>query len=445
MKLLHTLHNFGKKIHFPDELGLVARGARSSFVLQAMGLGLGYAVHVVLARWMGAADYGAYTYVLAWASLLAIPAGMGFPIALVRFVPEYRVGEQWGALRGMLQWSTAGVLVAGTTLAVIAIALMTWLDPAGQGRYTSLFWLGIWLIPLQALLNLIGGIYRGLHRLGLAYAIRVSRHAVMLALIVAIGTSGMGLTSVWALGASLAAALVVLFVMSGMLVSRVPEPVRTAQATYSPGAWVRVSLPLLLVGGFVLVLNQTDLVMLGALLGPRDVGLYQAASRTAALAGLIPVAIAAAADPMVARLFAEGDRARLQRLASVAVRWTTGAAVVAFLLFTGFGRLVLGVFGEAFTVSYTVLLLLAGGQVVFAGFGLAAGLLNLTGHQQHGMLIFGGTALLNVVLNAVGIMLYGRLGAAGATAVSFAVMGMALWLVAKKKVAIDASIFSAWR
>ncbi len=432
-----------KRLRFPDELTLVARGAGWSFLWQGVGLGLGYLVHVVLARLLGAADYGVYTYVLAWASLLSIPAGMGLPIMVVRFVPEYHVGEQWGWLRGLLQWGSTRVLAVGVGLALAALALTTLLDAEGTGVYTRPLRIGLWLVPVQALLSVTAGVYRGFHWIGRAYAIRALRHAAMLALVFALWASGLTLTSRYALGAVLAAALLVLLVMGGALWRRVPVLVRQARAVYSPGPWLRVSIPLLLVGGFVMVLYQTDIVMVGSLLGPRQAGLYQAASRTAALAGLIPVAIAAAADPMLARLYAEGDHARLQRLASVAVRWTAGAALAAGIFFVILGRPVLSLFGDAFVASYGVLILLAGGQIIFAAFGLAAGLLNLTGHQQWGMLIFGGSALLNVGLNAVGILLLGLIGAALATATSFAVMGVALWLQARKKVGIDASVFYA--
>ena len=445
MKPSRALHVLRERFQLPGELGLVARGASWSFVLQGAGLGLGYGVHVVLARWLGAADYGVYTYVLAWASLLAIPAAMGLPLLVVRFVPQYRVGEQWDRLRGLVQWGSTRVPAAGVGVALAGVVLVTLMDPAGTGAYTRPLRVGLWLVPVQALLSVVGGIYRGFHWIGHAYALRLLRHATMLVLLVVLWKSGPVLTSLEALGAVLAAALLVLLGMGGALWHRMPVPVRQARPVYLPGPWLRVSIPLLLVGGFVMVLNQTDILMLGSLLGPEEAGLYQAASRTAALAGLVPVAIAAAADPMLAQLYAEGEHHRLQRLASVAVQWTAGAALAAAVFFIVLGRPVLAFFGEDFVASYGVLVILAGGQVFFAGFGLAAGLLNLTGHQQWGMLIFGASALLNVVLNGVGIVLLGRPGAALATATAFAVMGIALWRLAKKKVGIDASIiFAIW-
>ena len=48
-----------------------------------------------------------------------------------------------------------------------------------------------------------------------------------------------------------------------------------------------------------------------------------------------------------------------------------------------------------------------------------------------------------ITVNVLGMMLLGRLGAAFATAASYAVMGFALWVLAKKKVGIDASIVYA--
>ncbi len=443
MKPSQVLHRLRARFRLPGELGLVARGAGWSFVLQGAGLALGYAVHVLLARWLGAGGYGVYTYVLAWASLLAIPAGMGFPLLVVRFVPEYSTGQQWDRLRGLLQWGATRVPAVGAVLALLALAVAALFD--GDSVYSRPLRIGLWLVPAQALLAVIGGMYRGFHWIGRAYAIRVLRHAVMLALLFVLWIAGLTLTSRMALGAVLAAALLVLLMMGSLLWRRVPAAIRQARAAYVPRQWLRVSIPLLLVGGFVMVLNQTDIVMIGSLLGPREAGLYQAASRTAALAGLVPIAVAAAAEPMLARLYAEGDRARLQRLASVCVQWTAGAALMAALFFIVLGRPVLAFFGEDFVASYSVLLILAGGQFFFAAFGVAAGLINLTGHQQWGMLIFGGSALLNVALNGIGILIWGYLGAALATATAFTVMGIALWIVAKKKVGIDASIIYAMR
>lgn len=445
MKRFQTLQLLFNKRQEGGEWELVARGAVASVILQAVGLGLGFAVHIFFARWMGTREYGIYTYVLAWVSLLAIPAALGFPLLVVRFIPEYSNGAQWNLLRGLVQWGGTRILLVGFGLALTGMALVILFDMDRTSVYTGPLLLGLWLVPFQALLQFVAGGYQGLHRVGRAYLIPVFRHVLVLSIVFVMWTGGFIPSSLHALGATLVAVLVVLGIQGWDLWWKIPAAARKAMASQVPRVWLRISMPLLLVGGFVVVLNQTDLVMVGSWLGPHEAGLYRAASRTAGLTALVPIAVAAAADPMLARLYAEGDPARLQQLASSAVAWAVGGAVAVAVFFGLAGGWILGLFGDAFVAGYGVLIILVGGQVGHAGVGLAASLLNLTGHEQWGMRIFGGGALLNVVLNAVGILLWGSLGTAVATAVSLVAMSAALWLLAKKKTGIDASVFYAVR
>lgn len=433
----------GDRKLWPDELGLVARGAGHSFVLQGIGLGLGYVVHVLFARWLGALEYGVYTYVLAWIGLLAVLASTGIPMLVVRFVPEYRVGRQWALLRGLIRWSSLHILAVGTGLVLLGMVLVWWFDDELAGAYASAFYVGLWIVPLQALLSVAGGMYRGFHRIGRAYVSPVLRHSLSLLLVFVLWWSGTSLTSVHVLGAALAAAVLVLAYQAEGLRRGIPPAAKKASPSYKTRTWLHVATPLLLVGSFLMVLHQADILMVGAWLGPLEAGLYRAASRTAALGSIVPVAVSAAAEPMIARLYAEGDRDRLQRLASVVVRWATGASAGVAVVFVIVGRFVLALFGEAFVAAYGVLVILAIGQVGNAAVGIAAGLLNLTGHQKTGMFIFGGCALLNIVFNAVGIMLWGSLGAAVATTLSFVLKSALLWQLARKKVEVDASIVYA--
>ncbi len=445
MKPWQAIFHRWKRFQASDELTLVARGAGSSLVVQGLGLGLGYAAHVLLARWMGAAGYGVYTYVLAWAALLAVPAGGGLSLLVVRFVPEYRVREAWGLLRGLLQWGTAQALAVGVALALAASALVLLLDPSASGAYTRPLLVGLWMVPLQALLNLTSGVFQGLYRAGRAHALAALRHALVLAGAFALWRWGGGLTALAALLVTLAAALAVLALQGRPLLRALPAPALPAEAAYERPTWRRVALPLLLVSGFILILNQTDILMVGSLLGPREAGFYRAASKTASLVGIVFVAAVAAAGPLMAALHAEGARARLQRLASAVAHgifWPSLALVLALALFAG---PVLRLFGPDFGEARWVLIVLALGQLANAGAGLAATVLNLTGYQRWGASIFGWSALLNVALNAAGIALLGLLGAAAATALTTACTGVAFCLLARRKLRLDPSIVYALR
>src|SRR3954452_15342628 len=45
--------------------GGLARGASVAFLLQGLGAGLAFAMQVLLGRWMGASDYGTYSFTVA--------------------------------------------------------------------------------------------------------------------------------------------------------------------------------------------------------------------------------------------------------------------------------------------------------------------------------------------------------------------------------------------
>ena len=57
-------------------------------VIRALGGVILYMSQIVLARWMGKADYGIYSFVWAWVWLAAVLAGSGLPSAAYRFIPQ---------------------------------------------------------------------------------------------------------------------------------------------------------------------------------------------------------------------------------------------------------------------------------------------------------------------------------------------------------------------
>src|ERR1700722_317067 len=89
-------------------LGVLARGVGIGFALQAAGAALAFLMQLCLARWLGATAYGTYTFVIAWSGILAIAAGMGFPMLVLRVLPDYSIRGDWARVRGVLATSLVG-------------------------------------------------------------------------------------------------------------------------------------------------------------------------------------------------------------------------------------------------------------------------------------------------------------------------------------------------
>ncbi|BBL81901.1 flippase [Thermus thermophilus] len=419
-----------------DILATLARGAGIAFVIQATGTGLKYLTQVLLARWMGATEYGVYAYAFTWANLLSVFATLGFTTGVLRFVPEYLAKKDWAHMRGLIRRVRQLVLLAGIVLAAVGgLALIVLRSPQMD---VSTLLLGMGLVPLLALMSMQMEMVRGMQRIALAYA-----PPMLLQPVLALGTAfivlkAMGaLTSVATIGAFMLAVLVVLGVQSQGLIRVLPREALLAPPSYETVGWLRVSFPLLLVSGSLIVLNQSDILMIGIFIGPKEAGIYTAATKTAALVSFVLVAVNAIAAPMISEFHAKGDREKLQEMVSAAAQWMFWPSLGATLGLALFGRAVLGFFGPEFAEGYWALVLLALGQLVNASVGPVGYLMSLTGHQNLSAWVYGLSALVNIGLNALLIPIWGLVGAALATMTTMVLWNVWLYALVRRLLGIS--------
>jgi O-antigen/teichoic acid export membrane protein len=419
----------------------LARGAMFALVIQVLGAGLAYLSQVAFARWMGLAQFGRYTYLLAWATIFAFLTGLGFPLSVLRFIPEYRALGDQQRLHGLVNLSRAAVLGVGLGLAAIGSALALALD---AGTATTAVVAAAWLVPLGGLINLDLAIIRAGGRVIGAYAPSlVIRPLVILLAAGAIWTARGRLTADTGLLITVGAFLLVALLQSRLVGEIAPRRIRRGHAIYEPHGWLRVSAPLLLVAGFQIALAQTDLLIVGSARGVRDAGLYSAASKTATLVGYLLVALNAVAAPLFSEFEARKDRAGLQRLATISAQWVfwpTLAIAIGLALLAPF---VLGLFGPHFVSARSALLILLIGQLVSAGCGAVGYLMSMTGHQNDSAKVYGVVSALNVPACFAGVQLFGLDGAAAATTASLIAWNLWLHHLTVKRIGVRASILSS--
>jgi len=401
----------------------LSRGALVSFSIRVAGTGLLYGLHILLARWANAEGYGAYVFAISWTSVLAELGALGLPNAALRFVPEYRTGQRLGRLRGFLQVGRGVLLAATSGLALVAIGIAI-VVPTGRIHLPALL-TGLALTPLMGLLLFEREVLRACNRFAWAYA----PDQILRPLLIG-GAVG---TLVWVTGT--VSPVQILLCMGGAFVLLIPlqqwgtrailREAYEQTAERRPRRWLRVALPLLLTGGFQLVLNKTDIFVVGALVGNEEVGIYFAALRTAQAITFLSFAVDAVAGPEVARLY-HGDSEDLQRTVSGLAHWyfwPTLAASIALLLVA---EPILSLFGPVFTTGQPMMAVLMVGLLVNAATGAQTHLLTLTGHERSCAHIYGWCAALNIGLNLAGVYAFGTIGAAVATAATLVIRN--LWV-----------------
>ena len=421
--------------------GRLIRGGAGSAIVQALNRLIALAVGIALARGLGAEGYGIYAYAFALMSVLMVPAELGMPVLLVREVAAHVARADWAHVRGICIRGTQVVLAASTAISFIA-ALLVWRFgdsiPADQ-RQTLL--LVLLLLPLSALSKTFASVLQGLQHVVIGQAVEaLLRPTLMLlgVLVLFAAAPGMCLPQ-YAMAVQVVVVAAVLFTSLLLLIRYLPDAARTTKGKHRTREWLTNAIPFTLIGGAGIINNQVDILMLGYFRPSGDVGIYRVAVQGSVLVAFGLQAVTAVVAPQFARLYAQGDLARLQRLITMSARVVFITALPVVLIFVLAGGTIAGmVFGPEFVASHYPLAILSVGQLINTLFGPVGALLQMVGYENITARMIIITALLNIPLNAFFIHFYGATGAAMATAICVGLLHLFLFFIARKKLGLIA-------
>lgn len=425
-----------------NKLDVLAKDAVIALTIQGVGLVLTYVVQVFLARWMGKTEYGTYEYVISWSILLGIPAALGLPRTVLLLLSEYRVKEDWGHLRGLVRGSWLLTLLVGVLLGLGAAGVVWVLNSFHNFSYATPLLMGMALVPLQALTVLQLETSRAMGDITLAYA----PSKVIWPLWVLYGrfllfdaNSPVGSLPMIEVATLLLSA--VLLLQLWLLREKIDREIEPATPVYSYQQWLGIAWVLLLQQSFGVILNRTDILMVGSIIGPSEAGIYNAAVKTAMWVSFILQVVNMVAAPVFATLYANKDMQGLQKVVSRVTLWIFWPSIVIAIGLIAFSKPVLSIFGSDFTAASWSLKILIVGQLVNALCGSVANLMVMTGHQNKSVVVAGCSVLLNIVTNAIAIPVFGITGAAITTSFTLVVSNVWYSIVVVKYVGVRPSVF----
>jgi O-antigen/teichoic acid export membrane protein len=383
-----------------------ARGAALLTAAQLCLTASSYVVAVVLARWLGPADYGVYGIVYSVLLTVELGARLGIPQAVSKLIAENPVG-------------LPGLDATGLTLTVIvslAVFAVFWLAaPALAAVFhvregVHLFRIAALDIPLYSMYVMADHIVNGRRRFGLESAGIVLYSLSKLVGILFLHTLGISIAGALVVNA-LASAFALAFLLQRLGTSILVPTLRHCEPIF------RLAVPIGMSLGAMQLLLSVDLWLLNAMgadVPETDKGLYVAAINLARMPNLLASVMFAVLIPSIAHALATDDAASAQKSARAAIRFLLalllpGCALVAVnarelmaLLFSapyadGAPLLVLLIFAQG--LSYTMFNTLGGILIACGRQGAAAG-------------IALGVLPAAVVVNVVLIGLWGAIGAA---------------------------------
>lgn len=420
----------------------IVKGIVGAFGLRLAYTGLTFILNIVLARALGTAGFGIYSYATVWAFLLSVPATLGFDNLVVREIAVYQSQSSWPLMRGLLRWADRSVLAVAIPLVAVSILIAWFWDGGTYSEPFIGFCLAIVLMPAISLRNVRRGAMRGLQRIakGLLPELLIDPMVLLVLTGIAFLLWPQQLSALWVIAFYGVGTCLTLLLSHQFLQQALPAPVKQVVPEFKGKAWLTGALPFILIESLPVINAKTDVLMLGTFRGVEAVGLYVPVNRGAQLITFILVAVGGTLAPTIASAYADSRMIDLQRKVTQGVRLITGVAFLFAVTLIIFGSRYLSLFGPDFIPGRRALYMLCIGTFMSTAMGLPSVVLNMTGHERFTAMLGWLTTVLNIVLNAVFIPRWGVEGAAVATSISL-VLGAFISLIAvRQKLGIDASL-----
>jgi O-antigen/teichoic acid export membrane protein len=394
------------------------RAAATVFAIRVSAAGFAYGSQVLAARLMGWDAYGIFAAVWVWTAMLGHSLTLGLSQGACRFVPGSQAQGDLDHARGYIR---AGALVtcgAAVSVTALGAALLALEPELFAPAYRAPIAVAACVMPLFALQDYLEGVARSQNWVGLAIAPPyLLRQTLMMACMVGAVLLGAPPRAEVAMACMLAAAATATALQAALLTARLRRDLPPGPLRYRWQHWLGTSLPIAAIdlanAGFTFV----DVIVLGALVSPAELGLYFAATRIQQFVVFVHFAVSAATLQRYSAAQALSDRSGLADLVRRQSRLTAAATGAVGCAILAASPLLLGMFGPGLGASVPILCVLVAGSAAASLFGPGEDLLTMLGGERLCAAITAGALLAAAGLCVALVPALGTLGAALAVAV----------------------------
>lgn len=403
----------------------MAKGGVIIFIGTLVGGFMGFVLHIVLSRSLGAEKYGLYSLGLSIFIIAHTVLLLGLRNGILRFAAIHKGQNDIGRLRGVILFS----LILVTILSIFVCGILYFSADFlanflfGKPKLASVLRVFFATLPFYNIAMLCCYAIQAFQKMLPYIALRnIFQPAVNLIIVAALVLTGLQLTD--ALYAFLVTA--VLLAVSGLYgLSRVfPKLISDVTPIIQVRQLLRYSIPVLFIGVCYILLSSIDKVMLGSLSTSSNVGIYSIAAKVAIQIKIVLSCVNAAFAPIIADLNNKGHFDQIESLFKTSTRWIFTLVLPLNVICTLFSKEIMAIFGSEFAGGWLVLVILATAYLVAAMTGSVGVMLNMSGKQDIELINTVSMVGLNIVLNIWLIKAYGIAGAAIATSISITLINI---------------------
>jgi len=373
---------------------------------------------IYLTRYLGAQDFGIYSFIFAYLGFFGIIVDFGIARILVRDIS--RELSQANKLLG-------SALILKFMLSILAILLSCLIINFFNYPFNIklLVYIGAlsFLFSINALYRLIFQVH-----LKMEYPILVEIFNSLLKLGLFFFLIVKKASLIWFVLATVIINLPALFMLMFFSRKFVKLELKIDFKVYK--YLIKESWPLALTTAFIMIYTRIDQLMLFHMKGAKAVGFYAAAVRLAELFNIIPVAFTISVFPLFSNYFVNAKE-KFKEAYELSFKYMSILIIPIAVVMSILSKPIINfIFGQSFTESAQAFKVLIWSEVfVFLG-AIHINILIATGLQRLDFLFTVSSALLNIILNLLWIPCYNIVGAAWATLISYS-LGVPLSYIIK--------------
>ncbi len=361
-------------------LATVAKGGSYLAAGNLFGYAARFVAALVLARLLGAEDYGFYTLAVSLTFLVSGLGNLGLDAAMERYVAVLRKRGDEAGLWGTLQLGIGITAVSGLVLSTVTFFSAGLISESvfEERRLEPLIQIVAIVVPFLIATTLLTSIVRGFKRMDYsAFANSLIQPMVRLTLIGLLAL--VGLTPAIALvifGLSYISATIVLVGMVQRL-HQLDRPLRDARRYVKEIAIF--SFPFWFAGVMNQLRKNIQPVLLALYSTVANVGIISLVSSANLLGRIAIMSIRTSLRPVVAETLDEGDDQQTLHLYQATTRWTLTANLPVFIVSVLYPAAIMNLFGKSFEAGAAALTIVVFGELASAATGTCGTLIDMSG------------------------------------------------------------------
>jgi O-antigen/teichoic acid export membrane protein len=399
-------------------------GSSLSLFINLSGYAINFFTGLVLARLLGAENYGFYTLIFTWASLLTICSVFGIDDLLVKKTAEYESKNNTALARHIIIWALKITIAASLIILLSSVAILHLFSDFNLNE-KKVFVLGLLSIPVYSLIIVYQAIMRGRHKVMLGQIPdKIFRPLLFLLIFIALyfTVSANALIDAVCLNllSYVAICLWIIFMLYKEFSAGLPWKKHDTISENSK-QWIKSSWYYFIATIVAIINVRADIIMLGWLKTDKEVGIYNIAARFSDFTEFSLLLLTPVIAPVISGLYAKNNTSELQIIVKKTAKLNTVFALLLTVVLIIFGKFFLGWFGQDFNTGYSALIILCTGHFVNVFLGPAGNVLCMTNFEKYAFYAGVAGTVVNILLNYFLIPNFGMNGAAVATGFSFLV------------------------